>query len=126
MAEPFTNLLESRGWVCTKVTSGKFSMDSGNYAFQKCLPDYHVTHIQYGERWIEYKIFDAAWKIHLTAKQMIRFPILMANGTKIWCIAGKDIRGPENYEKRLHLYAKLMDEPNGSYMLNKRLHHMLK
>ncbi len=115
IVEPFRELLEARGWVTSNITPG---------ALTDCVPDSFACHPTYGERWIEYKV-KRGNTVHLTDLQMKRFPLLIANGMRIFCIAAEDLRGRSNYGLRKKLYAKLFTEPNGKYMLHSSLHKFL-
>ena len=119
VVHPFCRLLTERGWMLSNINPGEFT-DS--------MPDKHACHVDYGERWIEFKIWKGIHNNQLSTSgvQKKRFPKLMANGMKIWCIIAVDLRGEANYQLRLHLYKKLFKEPNGDMMFNKHLWSLLK
>ena len=115
IVEPFVRLLRERGWFIRNITPG---------AMTNTVPDHWVTHKDYGGKWIEFKVRHGD-SISLTPNQKKDFPLLMANGTDIWCVAAYDLRGPTNYHLRLKHYNRLFKEPNGIFMLNNRLYNQL-
>jgi len=117
VVEPFTVLLKARGWHIENIHGNQFQMG---------LPDYYVCHEKHHPRWIEFKVFDAWFKVSITRAQRIKFPILAAYGVPIFVIAAQDLRGIAHKGRRERLYKKLFEEPNWIYAFNKNMNTMLK
>lgn len=79
------------GWLCIEL--------HGNM-YQKGVPDLYVTHFDYGGKFVEVK---NPLAYHFTPAQMKYFPLLSANGTKIWILVSdsddeiKKLKGPPNW-----------------------------
>jgi len=117
VGDPFDVTLHSYGW---------YTINTHGNQFQEGLPDRYIAHFKYKPRWIEYKVFDDQWHIHLTRAQKIKFPALLERGVLIYIIASKDLRGEKHFSERERLYKKLFKEPNGHYALTSITHKLLR
>ena len=112
---PFTNYLRAMGWHCENL--------HGN-AFQQGLPD-QVCFRKGVTIFIEYKVIEDGLTIKCTDAQKKKFPVLIANGAKIYAICARDLSGhdKETVKEIAHLYSSVImgAEPNGYKLFIKDL-----
>lgn len=84
------DFLTLRGW---------YIMETHGNMYQVGFPDLYATHYTHGPRWIEVK---NPKKYAFTPAQLKCFPLLSANGTRIWILTAAT-----EFE-----YAKLFQPPN--------------
>lgn len=70
--------LRKEGWY-VRETHGNM--------YQSGFPDVYATHTKYGHRWIEVKLPGMVGSQFTRAQKEV-FPLLVANGTKIWILTG--------------------------------------
>jgi len=102
--------MQHHGWYIEKTHGNQY---------QEGFPDLLAMHPRYDPKWIECKVIDKGNQISCTPAQKRKFPIWIAHGVKIWCVAGIDFRGEAGKVHLLRAYQKLFGPPNGY----KLLHH---
>jgi len=120
VVDPFVRLLKSRGWECQNIV-GSQNMSG--------LPDYYVYHKNYGDRWIEFKVYKdiKSTYISTTDAQKIVIPKMLDAGVRVYAICSDDLRGSKKYTERMRMYKRLITEPpNAKYLFHKEMFHLLK
>lgn len=117
VVEPLRNFLRGKGWHVEKFHGSQFQMG---------IPDLLAIHPQYSMRWIECKLMDNGGNISFTPAQEVKFPIWIAHGVGIWCIAGIDFRysHPNGKMALERAYNKLFAPANMGFCLNPHLRKM--
>lgn len=110
---PFRDYVTNLGWYVEKFHGSQF---------QEGIPDLLLMHPQYEPRWVEIKLLDDHNNISFTNAQLRKFPIWIAHGAKIWCIAGHDFRFNHGGKPELErAYNKLFLPANMGFCLNPKL-----
>jgi len=119
IVNPMVVLFESRGWRCINIHGNKF---------QSGLPDLFMYRVdgKASARWVEFKVVESDGRIKCSQAQKVEFPLMVASGGPYYCIADTDLRGTENYDKRLDHYKRVTQgEPNLKWLLDKSFWPML-
>jgi hypothetical protein len=108
IVHPLCVYMKHKGWH-TEKTHGSM--------FQSGFPDLYAMHPTHGQRWIECKVLRNN-NIHFEQTQIVKFPIWISHGVKIWIIYGEDFRSVAGASALHSAYMTLFKEANAPYLLN--------
>jgi hypothetical protein len=104
IVDPFIALLRSRGWICHNIVADASMFGLGDYF---CYNEELELH-----RFIEFKHFKGKGTCtKITEAQEKLFPIQYKAGVPLYCVADWDLRGEDNYNKRLKHYHRICNSP---------------
>lgn len=92
------DMLRQRGW---------YVMETHGNMYQCGFPDIYATHRIHGPRWIEVKRLE---QYSFTDAQVLHFPQLMVNGTRIWVLCDDTEAEYMKLFKGSNLFAYMMSK----------------